>query len=240
MTLNAVPIKPVEAHNLDDPRRPPSETDEPAIPQPQPSQPSKPAPSPPPQRRSPRDAGVNVSRAPSTAAIARPRPSPHTATPPEHPAQPVNPYARDSRPHQVALSLYTPQWQTIEQQCAELRANGVPDATVTRWVFALLHFRAPRQPDAAEDLVRRLARLEADEDGPYFGLRREARGVRLFNALWERQRSIVTELRRGSTSHRPTLATWTTAVVEFYGPKTPPEARALLRELRILLAGDPA
>ncbi|MGO9898663.1 MAG: hypothetical protein ACLP0J_02960 [Solirubrobacteraceae bacterium] len=243
MALTAVPIKPVEVHSLDDPRRPPTATDELAIPQPQnPSQPSTPAPSPQPQRRTPRDAprdaGVNVSRAAANAAsAARPRPSPDTAPPPEH--APVNPYARDGRPHQVALSLYAPQWQTIEQQCAELRADGVPDATVTRWLFALLHFHAPQQPDAAENLVRRLARLEADEDGPYFGLRKEARGVRLFTALWERQRSIVTELRRDST-HRPTLATWTTAVFEFYGPRTPAEARALLRALRILLAGDPA
>jgi hypothetical protein len=240
MALNAVPIKPVEAHDLDDPRRPPSETNELAIPQPEnPSQPSKPAPSPPAPRDASRDARVNVSQAPGAAAIARPRPSAQTATPAERPTEPVNPYARDGRPHQVALSLYAPQWTTIEQQCAELRADGVPDATVTRWLFALLHFCAPQQPDAAEGLVRRLARLEADEDGPYFGLRKEARGVRLFNALWEKQRSIVTELRRDST-HRPTLATWTTGIVEFYGPKTPPEARALLRELRLLLAGDPA
>ena len=131
--------------------------------------------------------------------------------------------------------------ETIEQQCAELRANGVPDATVTRWVFALLHFRAPRQPDAAEGPRRRLARLEADEDGPYFGLRREARGVRLFNALWERQRSIVTELRRGSTSHRPTLVDLDYRRRRVLRTeKHPREARALLRDLRILLAGDPA
>ena len=129
MALTAVPIKPVEAHSLDDPRRPPTATDE-------------------------------------------------------------------------------PQWEAIEQQCAELRADGVPDATVTRWLFALLHFRAPQQPDAAENLVRRLARLEADEDGPYFGLRKEARGVRLFTALWERQRSIVTELRKHARSCANCESSW--------------------------------
>jgi len=38
----------------------------------------------------------------------------------------------------------------------------------------------------------------------------------------------------------PTLASWSTAVVELAGPKTTTEARELIRELRVLLAGDPA
>ncbi len=239
MALKAVPIKPVEAHALDDPRRPPIEAREPTtteVHEPA-SQPPPPTQSPP-RRRRPRDVSRNgqVSHATTVAAALT---IPH-AQPSSHTDLPTNPYAREGRPHQVALSLYPPQWQTIEQQCAELSAGGVPDATVTRWLFALLHFGAPRQLDSAADLIRRLARLEADEDGPYFGLRKEARGIRVFSSLWDSQRSIVTELRRDSGPQRPTLATWTTAVVEFQGPKTSAEARALLRELRLLLAGDPS
>ncbi len=239
MALKAVPIKPVEAHALDDPRRPPSETREPTtteVHEPA-SQPLPPAQSPPRRRRS-RDVSRNGQDS-HAAAVAATLTVPH-AQPSSHTELPTNPYAREGRPHQVALSLYPPQWQTIEQQCAELRAGGVPDATVTRWLFALLHFGAPRQPDSAADLIRRLARLEADDDGPYFGLRKEARGIRVFSSLWDSQRSIVTELRRDTGPQRPTLATWTAAVVEFQGPKTSAEARALLRQLRLLLAGDPS
>jgi len=57
------------------------------------------------------------------------------------------------------------------------RTKRVPDATVTRWLFALLHFRALREHDAAADLMRWWARLEADEESAYFGLRNEARGA---------------------------------------------------------------
>jgi hypothetical protein len=138
------------------------------------------------------------------------------------------------------VSLYVPQWERIEEQCAELRSQGVRDATVTRWLFAVLHFRAPVELGAATQLHQRWVRLEASEEGPYFGLRKEARGVRFFEALWERQRAVVTELRHAAGGPgRPTLAVWTTAVVELAGPKTAGEARDLLRELRVLLAGDP-
>ncbi len=150
----------------------------------------------------------------------------------------MNPYARGGRPHQVAVSLYVPQWERIEEQCAELRARGVRDATLTRWLFAVLHFRAPQEREPAEQLLRRWRRLEADEHGPYFGLRKEARGVRLYEALWERQRALVAELRHAAGPGRPTLASWSTAVVELEGPKTSPQARELIRELRVLLAGD--
>ncbi len=64
--------------------------------------------------------------------------------------------------------------------------------------------------------------------------------MRLFEALWERQRALVTELRHAAGPGRPTLASWSTAVVELEGPKTTAQARELLRELRVLLAGDPA
>jgi hypothetical protein len=234
MPLNAVPIKPVEAHRLDDPRRPRSKTPEAAHPERDHLPERSVAQLTPPGRERP---ATRPQRHPQTHPA--PRPAPETTKPTEQPTPPVNPYARAGRPHQVAFSLYAPQWQRIEQQCAELRAHGVPDATVTRWLFALLHFRAPREADAAAELLRRWARLEADEDGPYFGLRKEARGVRVFEILWERQRAIVTELRRDSGPHRPTLATWATAVVELEGPKSVAESRELLRELRIVLAGDP-
>lgn len=232
MPLNAVPMKPVEAHRLDDPRRPRAEMPEPALAEPdEPSERFAAQPTPPASRCSPSshpysDTHMGPTRTPRTTATEQPTPL-------------INPYAHAGRPHQVAFSLYAPQWQRIEQQCAELRADGVPDATVTSWLFALLHFRAPHKAGAAAELVRRWARLEADEDGPYFGLRKEARGVRFFETLWERQRAIVTGLRRDSGPRRPTLATWTTALVELVGPKTAAEARELLRELRILLAGDP-
>jgi hypothetical protein len=137
------------------------------------------------------------------------------------------------------VSLYLPQWERIEAHCGELRAQGVRDATVTRWLFAVFHFRAPVEREATAQLLRRWVRLEADEDGPYFGLRKEARGVRFFEALWERQRAVVTDLRRAATPGRPTLASWSTAVVELAGPTTAAEARELIRELRLLLAGDP-
>ena len=234
MALKAVPITPVEAHRLDDPRRPSTHMPAPALPhpvdEPQPSaaQPTLPA-------RSPRTARLPRSAAHTTT----PAPPAETTTPADQPIPPVNPYARAGRPHQVAVSLYAPQWEQVERQCAELRAGGVPDATVTRWLFALLHFRAPRDTDAATDLIRRWARLEADEDGPYFALRKEARGIRFFDTLWERQRAIVNNLRHDSAHQRPTLAAWTAAVLELEGPNTVAEARELLRDLRILLAGDP-
>lgn len=152
----------------------------------------------------------------------------------------VNPYARGGRPQQVALSLYVPQWDRIEEQCADLQAQGVRDATITRWLLAVLHFRAPVETDAAGLLLRRWIRLETDEAGPYSGLSKEARGVRFYETLWERQRGVVTELRRGAGYGRPTFASWSTAVVELAGPKTAVEARELIRELRVLLAGDPA
>ena len=66
------------------------------------------------------------------------------------------------------------------------------------------------------------------------------RGIRFFDTLWERQRAIVNNLRHDSAHQRPTLASWTAAVLELEGPDTVAEARELLRDLRILLAGDPA
>ncbi len=231
MALKGVPIKPVEAHRLDDPRRPSGATPKPGLPaeagaaEPAASLPARRRPS----ARSERRRSVE------------PAPAPEHTHAPDAPEWLVNPYARGGRPHQVAVSLYVPQWERIEEQCAELRAQRVHDATVTRWLFAVLHFRAPVEREVAGQLLRRWGRLEADEDGPYFGLRKEARGVRFFEALWERQRALVTELRHAAAGPgRPTLASWSTAVVEFEGPKTTAQARELLRELRVLLAGDPA
>ena len=151
----------------------------------------------------------------------------------------INPYACVGRPRQVAVSLYVPQWERIEEQCAQLRAEGVRDATVTRWLFAVLHFRALAEPQETLSLFRRWARIEADEAQDYFMLSREARGIRFFEPLWTRQRAVVTDLRHRAGSPRPTLAMWTTAVVELCGPTTADEARGLLRDLRQLLAGDP-
>lgn len=235
MALKAVPIKPVEAHRLDDPRRPGSETPQQGLPAaPKAGTAESAAPSPPVRRRP----AARPQRRRSAESAPTPAPEPTRA--PDGPEWLVNPYARGGRPHQVAVSLYVPQWERIEEQCAELRAQGVHDATVTRWLFAVLHFRAPVEREAAVQLLRRWGRLEADEDGPYFGLRKEARGVRFFEALWERQRALVAELRHAAGPGRPTLASWSTAAVELEGPKTTAQARELLRELRVLLAGDPA
>jgi hypothetical protein len=230
MALKTVPIKPVEAHRLDDPRRPSRETPEGLTTASEAA--AKPA----------RSAPTRRSRSPQrrrSAEKALPRAVDRNTTAPMEPESLVNPYARGGRPHQVAVSLYVPQWERIEEQCAELRAQGVRDATVTRWLFAVLHFRAPMERDAAAQLLQRWVRLEAGEEGPYFGLRKEARGVRFFETLWERQRTVVTELRHVAGSGRPTLAVWTIAVVELAGPKTAAEARDLLRQLRVLLAADP-
>jgi len=243
MALKAVPIKPVEAHRLDDPRRSSSETPHPGPPAPAAA--DSPATST--QARTRRPTRLDGQR--SAEQVAVPTPDAEQAPPPSAPDNVggpadqewlVNPYARGGRPHQVALSLYVPQWERIEEQCADLQAQGVRDATITRWLFAVLHFRAPVETDAAGQLLRRWIRLETDEAGPYFGLRKEARGVRFYETLWERQRRIVTELRHGAGPGHPTLASWSTAVVELAGPKTTTEARELIRELRVLLAGDPA
>jgi hypothetical protein len=235
MALKPVPIKPVEAHRLDDPRRPSTETPERGVAA-APEAAAKPAARATPARRTrtPRPGRRRSTQgAPSRAPDSTPAPS--------EPGSLVNPYARGGRPHQVAVSLYVPQWERIEEQCVELRTQGVRDATVTRWLFAVLHFRAPAERDLAAQLLQRWVRLEASEEGPYFGLRKEARGVRFFEGLWERQRAILTELRHGAGGGpgRPTLAVWTTAVVELAGPNTAGEARDLLRDLRLLLAGNP-
>lgn len=238
MALKALPLEPVEAHRLDDPRRPatapvvaatgpapqvPGLTEAPDVPN---------TPNMPPRER-------------------RERASPHELPPTANtaagddqsvitaPAGSVNPYAHVGRPRQVAVSLYVPQWERIEEQCAQLRAEGVRDATVTRWLFAVLHFRAPVEPHETLSLFRRWARIEADEAQDYFMLSREARGIRFFEPLWTRQRAVVTDLRHRAGSPRATLAMWTTAVVELCGPTCADEARALLRDLRQLLAGDP-
>lgn len=92
----------------------------------------------------------------------------------------ANVYARAGRPVQVAVSLYVPMWERAEDQCDELRALRVGSATVTAWVTALLHFRAPTDLEAARELPGRWRRVEADDLGPYGGLRKEARGVRVF------------------------------------------------------------
>ena len=151
----------------------------------------------------------------------------------------ANVYARAGRPVQVAVSLYVPMWERAEDQCDELRAMRVGDATVTAWVNALLHFRAPTDPEAARELAARWRRVEADDLGPYGGLRKQARGVRGFEPLWERQRSTVTELRQTwGGERRPNLAMWTCAVCHFQAPRSSDEARQLLRDWRLLLAGD--
>ncbi len=235
MALKAVPIKPVEAHRLDDPRRSSSKIPEPGLPAVLGAGPTN---SLPPSTQARGQRLARSKRQPSVAQVSAP-----AAASPQAPGDPewlVNPYARGGRPHQVAVSLYVPQWERIEEQCAELYAQGVRDATVTRWLFAVFHFRAPVEREAAGQLLRRWVRLEADEDGPYFGLRKESRGVRFFEALWERQRAVVAELRHAAGPGRPTLASWSNAVVELAGPKTTAEARELVRELRVLLAGDPS
>ena len=234
MPLKTVPIKPVEAHRLDDPRHPSSETPNSGLVA-TPEAATKPPPrSLPARRRHPTAPARRRSTEEPPAGGAAGRTTAAT-----EPTSLVNPYARGGRPHQVAVSLYVPQWERIEEQCAELRSQGVRDATVTRWLFSVLQFRAPVDHDAAAQLLGRWMRLEANEEGPYFGLRKEARGVRFFEALWECQRAVVAELRHAAGPGRPTLAVWTTAVVELEGPKTAVEARELLRELRVLLAGDP-
>ena len=229
MALKPLPLEPVEAHLLDDPRRGTREPLEPA--------PSSPPPAArdaarPPSPKSPGRQGARRARRPAASKVEG---AGSAATAASHP---INPYARAGRPHQVAVSLYVPQWERIEEQCVELRGLGVRDATVTRWLFAVLQLKAPTDREEAGDLLRRWARMEADEES-YFGLRKEARGIRFFEDLWERQRTVVAALRQGAGQGRPTLATWTSAVVELCGPKSAEEARVLLRELRQLLAGDP-
>ena len=151
----------------------------------------------------------------------------------------ANVYARAGRPVQVAVSLYVPMWERAEEQCDELRALRVGAATVTAWVNALLHFRAPTDLEAAKELAGRWRRVEADDLGPYGGLRKEARGVRVFEPLWERQRATVTGLRQArGGGRRPNLARWTCAVCHFHAPRSSDEARQLLRDWRLLLAGD--
>lgn len=236
MALKALPLERVEAHRLDDPRRParpavdsPSTTTPTTVPADlsAASQPDT-APS---QRSAQRTAGRRRARK-------QPKPSPSPATAPEV-AGPVNPYAHAGRPHQVALSLFTPQWERIEEQCAELRAEGVRDANVTRWLFAVLEFRAPADTVEAQGVFRRWVQIENDDTSMFHTLSRQARGIRLYEPLWQRQQAIVGELRKSAASPRPTLALWTSGVVELCGPKSADEARVLLRELRQLLAGDP-
>jgi hypothetical protein len=118
------------------------------------------------------------------------------------------------------------------------RQESINDPS-TAWVSALLHFRAPTDPQAIRELVSRWRRIEADDRGPYAGLRKEARGIRLFEPLWERQRAAVSELRRAhSGERRPNLAMWTCGVCHFHAPRSTDEARELLRDWRLLLAGD--
>lgn len=231
MPLKALPLERVEAHRLDDPRRPaPPAVDSPSSTTPAASAASQPdtaaAPS---QRSAQRTAGRRRARRQQPA-------SPAAAL---DVAGPINPYAHAGRPHQVALSLFTPQWERIEEQCAELRAEGVRDANVTRWLFAVLEFRAPVDPVEAHGVFRRWVQIENDDTSTFHKLSRQARGIRLYEPLWQRQQAIVGELRKSAASSRPTLALWTSAVVELCGPKTADEARVLLRELRQLLAGDP-
>lgn len=229
MALKALPLQPVEAHRLDDPRRPASEPAEPT-----PGSAAA-ATSVAPKAPRARQRGRAPRRSDSpTAQKAATEPVSATSAAPRA----TNPYARSGRPHQVAVSLYVPQWERIEEQCAELRAQGVRDATVTRWLFAVLHLRAPADSEEAASVLRRWAQMEADEES-FFGLRKQARGIRFYEDLWERQRSLVAGLRQGAGPGRPTLAMWTSAVVELCGPRSADEARILLRELRQLLASDP-
>lgn len=231
MPLKALPLERVEAHRLDDPRRPArTAVDSPSSTTPAASAASQPdTAAAPPQRSAQRTAGRRRARRQQPA-------SPAAAL---DVAGPINPYAHAGRPHQVALSLFTPQWERIEEQCAELRAEGVRDANVTRWLFAVLEFRAPVDPVEAHGVFRRWVQIENDDTSTFHKLSRQARGIRLYEPLWQRQQAIVGELRKSAASSRPTLALWTSAVVELCGPKTADEARVLLRELRQLLAGDP-
>jgi len=121
-----------------------------------------------------------------------------------------------------------------------LRAGGVRDATVTRWLFAVLEFRAPVDPIQTRSVLRRWVDIEDDDTTSFHSLKRQARGIRLYESLWQRQQDVVEDLRAGAGSRRPTLALWTTAIVELCGPKSADEARVLLRQLRQLLSGDPA
>jgi hypothetical protein len=123
MAPKAVPLEPMKSYRLDDPRRP-----APAPPKPA-AAPQEPAPQAPtvkrPQRReaaaaAPAETAASTNRdATSTEGVEQ---SSSAAMPAQ--ADVVNPYGHAGRPHQVALSLYVPQWERIEEQCGELRARG--------------------------------------------------------------------------------------------------------------------
>jgi len=150
----------------------------------------------------------------------------------------VNPYARDGRAAQFSVSMYLPQWETIEEQVQELREEGVVDASITRWVMALLHFRAPEDREGARQLILQWRQLEADDEQPYLELRRQPRPLRLYPSLWERQQWLLRDLARDSLAD-VSMAMWISAIAHFQGPRDAADAKVLLREWRMLLAGDP-
>jgi hypothetical protein len=151
----------------------------------------------------------------------------------------VNPYARDGKAAQYSVSMYLPQWEAIEEQVQELREQGVADASITRWVMALLHFRAPESREDARALILQWRQLEADDEQPYLELRRQPRPLRLFPSLWERQQWILRDLAHDSLAD-VSMAMWISAVAHFRGPRDADQAKVLLRQWRMLLAGDPA
>jgi hypothetical protein len=150
----------------------------------------------------------------------------------------VNPYARDGKAAQYSVSLYLPQWETIEQQVQQLREEGVADASITRWVMALLHFRAPEDRDDSRHLMLQWRQLEADDEQPYLELRRQPRPLRLYPSLWERQQWLLRDLARDALAD-VSMAMWISAVAHFRGPRDATDAKVLLRDWRMLLAGDP-
>jgi hypothetical protein len=150
----------------------------------------------------------------------------------------VNPYARDGKAAQFSVSMYLPQWETIEEQVQELREEGVVDASITRWVMALLHFRAPEDRDDARHLMLQWRQLEADDEQPYLELRRQPRPLRLYPSLWERQQWLLRDLARDSLAD-VSMAMWISAIAHFRGPRDAADAKVLLRDWRMLLAGDP-
>jgi hypothetical protein len=147
-----------------------------------------------------------------------------------------NPYLHAGRPIQVAMSLYLPMWELIEEQCRALKERRVRGVSQTAWMGALLHFRSPRAPGQEEqqlrDLLRRWRLLEADDADPYSQeLRKEPRAVRIYEPLWQ---SCVRAVAR--VDDRATMAMFTCAMVEFHAPREIDEARALMRDWRLLLA----
>ena len=115
MALKTVPIKPVEAHRLDDPRRPSREAAE--GPTAASEAAAKPARSAPTRRRRSPQRRRSVEKAP-------PRAADRKTTAPIEPESLVNPYARGGRPHQVAVSLYVPQGSELRSSAPSSARRG--------------------------------------------------------------------------------------------------------------------